>query len=436
MRRWKRPAFIAFIIGALASIPFFSRQFALRGLPDVGDPFDTSKFGHVDIADKDNAFVEYSTATRMLTRDGDMKAFEELTLVTKSDWSKGGTAIKTWLSINKPALDLWRQGTEKPDALYYQPESYTLLTLLRVTAALRQFSRLASAQGTKLESEGKMEEAFAWYRAILRSSRHTGRKGCMIERLVGISLHGVASERINHWSKDPRVDAKMLQKALDEVQAIDRMTPPFSDSIRSQYYCMMNTLQDPKELQMLLQQSNVSPSSASNAGGISGMADEIYRWGSSRFQESKVYSRNEPERSKRVLRLIFANVLAHCDEPASKRPPKVRQTVLHIKRSSMDSLDDLPLFETTAEDPPGARALPPQEIQKWFETTVYAKVFWPAIDNVEKAIDRERGVQSAMLLTLAEQLYRREHDGKGPNSSKDLIGPHLKTLPVEVAPTK
>jgi hypothetical protein len=41
-----------------------------------------------------------------------------------------------------------------------------------------------------------MNEAWSWYRAILRSSRHVGKHGVIIERLVGASIHEKAVPRI------------------------------------------------------------------------------------------------------------------------------------------------------------------------------------------------------------------------------------------------
>ena len=355
-RPWRiRRTLIAIVaVLAILSLPFISRRFVLRDLPDVGDPFDVAKYGHIKLADDDNAIEEYSIASTMLTGAGGNQAYDELTAVTKDDWSKAGTVLKTWLSTNKAALDIWRKGTEKPDSLYYQPNVYTFSTILPVIQKLREVVRLATAQGAKLESEGKMDEAYGWYRAILRSSRHLGRHGVLIERLVGIALHAVAAERISHWAKDPRVNAKMLRQALEDVQKIDQMTAPDSEVIRSLYFLMMNTFQDPKEMKLLLQYAS-RPANNGSGYGVWRIIDDIRLWGLDRFQESKVYSRNEPERSKRVLRLIFANILAHCDDPPSRSPPKAESS--------------LPLYQTKADDPPAVRALSPNEIQKWYDTT-------------------------------------------------------------------
>ena len=118
-----------------------------RLLPDVGDPFDVAKYGHIKLADDDNAIEEYSIASTMLTGAGGNQAYDELTAVTKDDWSKAGTALKTWLSTNKPALDISHKGTEKPDSLYYQPNVYTFSTILPVIQKLREVVRLATARG-------------------------------------------------------------------------------------------------------------------------------------------------------------------------------------------------------------------------------------------------------------------------------------------------
>lgn len=431
MRRWKRPAAIGLIGLALATLPFLSREFALRGLPDIGDPFDTRKYGRFEVADRDNAFVDYSVASGMLTRSG-RKAEDELNAVLKGDWSKAGRSLKSFLAANKPALDLWRKGTEKPDALYHQPESYTVSTLLPVTQNLRQFARLASARGARLESEGEMREAYGWYRAILRSSRQSGRRGCLIERIVGVALHDFAAERIERWACDPRVDAKMLRQARDDVQAIDRETPTFSDALRVEYYIMANAFRNPRELRVLLQMANAS--STGSSGGRVRTADEIVRWISTRFQESRLGTLNEPERSKRVLRLIYANLLTHCDDPPEKRPRKVRPPARFGKDSPPfpNGSNHPTLFETSAADPPQARALPPRDIQKWYETTLYAKALWPAIEAFEKAVERERARQAALATTLSRELDRREH--RAEKRKKSSAGVPLPCFPSRLRP--
>ena len=133
-----------------------------------------------------------------------------------------------------------------------------------------------------------------------------------------------------------------------------------------------------------------------------GIIDDIGRWGSDRFLDSKIYSSNEPERGKRVLRLIFANILAHCDDPPPLRPPRTEPP--------------LSLFETSAHDSAAARALPPQEIQKWYDTSLFAQVYSMDWAFVENAYENKRAAQATLVLTLTQELDRRERGGGVPKS--------------------
>ena len=113
MRRRKKLAIIGIVIGLIAIMPLISREYSLRGLPDVGDPFDVAKYGHVDVADNDNAFMEYTIASTMLTRNGGNKLYDQLTAVTKADWSKAGDELKSWLSNNQARSTSGARGPRK-----------------------------------------------------------------------------------------------------------------------------------------------------------------------------------------------------------------------------------------------------------------------------------------------------------------------------------
>jgi hypothetical protein len=57
-----------------------------------------------------------------------------------------------------------------------------------------------------------------------------------------------------------------------------------------------------------------------------------------------------------------------------------------------------------------------------------AKILFPAFVAIEKTIGRERTVQAALVMTLANELHRREH-GDYPDRVEELVGPYLKALP-------
>ena len=184
---------------------------SVDGLPDVGDPFDVAEARRpIDIPDSDNAYADYAAARGALAR---VPATLSKVDWAKLTWTDAGPTVREYLEVNRPALLKWREGTERPGAIYNQPGQLAFDTLLPVVQDLRTFARLAALEGSRLEEQKKMDEAWTWYRGMLRSSRHVGMHGVIIERLVGARLHEMASGRILNWAADPRVDKVLLRRA-------------------------------------------------------------------------------------------------------------------------------------------------------------------------------------------------------------------------------
>ncbi len=214
----------------------------LGGLPDVGDPFDVAAVRRpINMPDADNAYADYVAARRSLSREP--QGIFKLDW-TKLTWAQAGTTVREYLEQNRPALLTWREGSERPDAIYNQAGNLAFDTLLPVVQDLRTFARLAGLEGSRLEEQGKMEEAWTWYRAMLRSSRHVGRHGVIIERLVGGRIHELSSGRILHWAADPRVDAVLLRRAVADTLAADALTVPLSENLKLEYLMCLRDLQE------------------------------------------------------------------------------------------------------------------------------------------------------------------------------------------------
>jgi hypothetical protein len=102
----------------------------LDGLPDVGDPFDVAAARRpIDIPDSDNAYVLYVEAKGAMSKPTpalSRVSFDELT------WAKAGDNVRDFVDKNRPALDLWREGSERPAAIYNQPGNLAIDTLLDV----------------------------------------------------------------------------------------------------------------------------------------------------------------------------------------------------------------------------------------------------------------------------------------------------------------
>ena len=283
----------------------------LDGLPDVGDPFDVAAARRpIDIDDSDNAYVLFAQARgRQSTFTSALSKLDLTTLV----WSNAAPDIREYLEKNREALELWRAGSERPDALYHQPGQEAIDTMLPLAQDTMILSRLAGLEGSRHQEQGEMAEAWAWYRAILRSSRHIGKHGVSIERLMGASMHKHAADRILNWAADPRVDAALLRKALDDTLAADAMTRPLSEALKLEY---LMWLRDIEELR-------VTVNDVPMPGGRFGMLEQMVTATGAKPQIQRIRLRatNDVERSRRVMRLLFANWLAQVDKPAAKRAP-------------------------------------------------------------------------------------------------------------------
>ena len=387
----------------------------LHGLPDVGDPFDVAAFER-PIPDDSNAFVLYKQAAALVP-----KAPPNLTV----DWNTAAPAERRWLEASQEALKIWREGTERPDALDILPHNLTFETKLDVAQALRNdFTKLAQLQGGKLEAEGDVAGALEWYLALLRSSRHSGRRGGFIERVIGCAMGNIACARLTRWAASPIVDARMLRQALNAVYAAEAATPPASDGLKAEYLSVLHSLDDP-ELMVKMLDYEVVPD---NKGGSTTLYGQ-HQWKSNLIRVRR-RALNEPERSRRVIRLVFANWLAYCDRPPGRRPPKaLPNPVITGKDPYKALLSDL--FATDASAPGAARALPPEKVARWFASTIDAEAFLPAYVSIDRAVARERSTRGNLLVALANELHKREH-GHYPEHNEDLVGPYLKVAAAEV----
>jgi hypothetical protein len=131
----------------------------------------------------------------------------------------------------------------------------------------------------------------------------------------------------------------------------------------------------------------------------------------------------EPERSRRVIRSLFANWLAHVGHPGQRKP--AARARFHIAKWTNSVL----LYHVSPDAPADARALSPQEVARWLVTTNDAKLAfrygmeaWPNVRRREQRSYRE------LLVVLAGEIYRRER-GAPPPSEDALVGTYLKSLP-------
>jgi hypothetical protein len=409
------------VLAALLAIGGVSvwRARSLDGLPDVGDPFDVAQARRaVEVPDEDNAFLKYKEARGLLTRYPAALRNVDWPKVT---WSNAGKEAQTYVEQNRPALEVWRLGTERPDAMYHQPGELAIDTILPVTQDLRTLGRLANLEGSRLEEQGEMEAAWGWYKAALRASRHVGRRGLLIERWFGCANFKDAADRIVHWAADPRVSTPLLRQALADATAADKLTVPLAVSLKLDYLIYMRDLDELR----------VTVADIPMPGGRTGLLEKIATatGAKAHVQRMRVRATNDVERSRRVLRLLYANWLPQVDKPAKERAPVAvhKPTVIYAADPNV---------------PSSARAIAPEDLDRAIGQTLLAEEFfrpdwnssWSGWDWEAKGSPiHEPRWRAALIVKLAAEVYRREQ-GKPPANAGMLVDAYLKELPAGVKP--
>jgi hypothetical protein len=275
---------------------------------------------------------------------------------------------------------------------------------------------MTNIEGGRRADTGDMAGAWDCYRAILRMYVHLRQRERLKDRLRADLNHGDLQQRLVKWAGDPRTTIPQLRRALEEVVACRPRPERDAFTVKREYLDLMRFLDGP-----------VNPPSEQ-------IEEELtYRLGewqspadlTLRLHGIKRWLAREPERSRRIIRLLFANWLAHVEHPDPRQRRPAARARFHIAQRTTS----VALYPVGPDAPAGARALSPQEVASWLITTNDARVafqypalLWPAVRQREQRGYRE------LLVLLASELYHRER-GTLPPSEDALVGTYLESLP-------
>ena len=419
----------------------------LNRIPDLGDPFDVSAFRD---AGRDDAFPLYSEAlsryrppSKQPSAGSSIPLYNSV-MAVRFNAAYATPEVEAWIASNRKAMDVWLQATART-GLGYHPwnargfgaewddtgESVDPNTgkhiALRVDTPERGLLRwLGEHEAMRLEKEGDLAGAWTWHNAALRYSRHMGMRTIFADRLQAVVLHREASDRAERWASDERVDATMLRRALVDALAVSTMAPPLSDALKADYLEATFLLDHPP-LALVnhvlddFRGSGKQPSAdpplprqrshlRRSNDGFEGEGDRIRRYLPDLQAQAMYYLNGEPERCKRLVRQVYANWLAHCDEPVSVQSR---------------TMSDLKLFS----GPPFAPGMMPAvDLVNELDRAGPARHVLPRWTELQKHLEDERSRQARLVVTIAGELYRRER-GKRPASPRELVGPYLTEVP-------
>ncbi|SIO36308.1 hypothetical protein SAMN05444166_4107 [Singulisphaera sp. GP187] len=442
-RRFRRPKgglgrrlAIGGIVGWVAFVAVtIWRVGSLDGLPDVGDPFDVAEARRpVTLPDADNAFVAYAAAHKLVDPPNAIdearrglfcKALwgDEIRPLT---WSSAPLGLREYLEAKRAALELWREGSRRRDALYHQPGRLSVGPGMYLIQDANILAGMAALEGSRLEDAGALDEAWDWYLAMLRCSRLIGRHGTLMQRHYGARIHSLAARCILRWAADPRLGPGQLRRALHDTRDADALTPPVSEAVKLDYLSCLKAVEDLTNFESTMRDcGRILPLLG---GRQTGVLDRLVRWPVVRdpIQRGRLHVSNDRERSRRAIRLLFANWLAQVDRPTGRRAR------LAIRKPTWIYTDD-------PSAPAPSPAVRPEFLARTLERTEIAGFLsglYPGSGDPpwegQGDLARERRRRSVLIVRLAAEVYRREH-GAAPATAGALRGTVLEELPEGIA---
>ena|GEM_PF-4684199 len=309
---------VAIAMLLLLATPFAIRGYCLWRIPDVPVPFDVEAFCELPSIE-DNAYTDFARAANLLT---------PLTLDSETSnrwpdrlvWSELPAALRTAVIAQRPALDAYREGAARASSSLVPPQKYTISISLPVVRSARELQRLAYLDALRLMDVGNHREAAEVLHSAVRASRHLGRRGCMLERLVGSACHANVMPGWHQWSRDPNVTADDIETALVRLRADWKLTPPPSDSYKAEYFFIVNESKWPMrllwdEINDMIDGWTTKKLGFSAYPTLAKVNTRVPGW-----QIPILWIMGEPERTARAGRLFLSHELKYCDLPFTEQP--------------------------------------------------------------------------------------------------------------------
>ena len=380
------------IITLLIATPIVYRSTRFSGIPPIEEIVDREAESF-HIAEAENSFTFYRSASLMLPpiplNSGVDSSIGLETLKFQRGWESVPEDVRVYLTKSNRALAQWRLGTELDDGVYIDVSTANWMTELSVVRDLQIFSQLAILHAVRCLDEGKPNEAWQWLKAILRSSRHSGKHGFLVERLTGLTLHETAAQAIAVWATHESASLKDVETALVEVRDIFKLTSPASEIIKVEYVTSVNTILAGREV-----------------------LDKLVKYQApNQLVGGYMFVNGEPQLSLAVMRHAVANFLSQCDLPPWERGTAEPRLGLYRPMG--------------VETPP---LMDPDRLADGVRNSVIARDLMPNFSACILVVDEEQTRQNALEVCLLMEIYRRKK-GEYPTSMSLLVPELLPEIP-------
>jgi hypothetical protein len=372
--------------------------YSIHQIPEIGEPFDVRAFRRFSVPADKNAFTLYSQATHKLVElnaivgndsTRSTATWASLDQVMQQGWPAANDDLRRWSEANRTALDLWRQGTERPEALPLRPSNVLGEMDFTVEASCKDFVRLALLEAARAMAEGREADAWGWYRACLRCARHFAMHAPMLDRMFGVAFQAMAADAAPKWSSRSDVTAANLRTALGDAVSIQKMMPPLSECLKAEYLVVTDS--------------------------ITALSHQTMFW----FWKFN----GALARARRTADLMFANWLSQSDRPRFRRTPLYDAKLFLFELDPKAASDEKLVPPAIIVDRCGLRD---SHSSNWFLTLAM-----PSMAGLFEAVDREQARQAALICGLAAQLYFREHAAFPASLDEVVKAGYLKAIPAD-----
>ncbi len=255
--------------------------------------------------------------------------------------------LREWAGENREAFELFLQGAEQADAANPagEPTDYRSFHV--------GWSTLALLEASRRQESGDTAGAWVCYRAVLRTITHLRRRGSTLQRQQARDASRALPRRLTDWATGPRTTISQLRTALEVV--LENEPKPEWDlfAVKYGYLELMGALEQP--IPPSAQQA-IEEEWALRLGDMSLSPDMV-----GQLEAARRFLLREPERSRRVLRLLCANYLAHVEAHGRQlREPAVLAVFTYLTSTNpiTKGKDLIPVYPVGTEAPAGARAAP------------------------------------------------------------------------------
>ena len=280
-------------------------------------------------------------------------------------WSSAPPGLHEYLEGKRAALEIWREGSRRRDAVYHQPGRLSIGSEMHLIQDANVFAAMAALEGSRLEEAGARDEAWDWYLAMLRCSRLIGRHGPLVQRLFGARIHALAARLHPPMGGRPASGSRTAPPGTARHSGCRCPDPTSLRGDQARLSVVPQHRGGYDELRV--DDARLWPAFSPCSGAGNGPAGSARALPAVRFsvQRFRLRASNDQERSRCAIRLLIANWLAQADRPAGRRAR------LAIRKPTWIYADD-------PSAPAAARAVMPELLAKALDRYRDRRVLvWP-----------------------------------------------------------